>query len=120
MYKSFIVAAALLFSFEGHPQQGPRSTPEERAIALDSVLQREISNLTQQQIEEISAANLVFFDEQSTARGFGDRDAIREKMTLIRDRYNTEIESILSKEQLDQFTEVMKEQMQRRGRRPSN
>jgi Spy/CpxP family protein refolding chaperone len=93
--------------------QGMRRTPEERAKILKDSL-----SLSDEQTSKITKIYEAQQKEMMEKMGElqGDRDAMRQLMQEVMTKTNKQIEAVLTKEQLKKFQELVKQQMQMRGR----
>jgi Spy/CpxP family protein refolding chaperone len=93
--------------------QGMRRTPEGRAKILKDSL-----SLSDEQTSKITKIYEAQQKEMMEKMGElqGDRDAMRQLMQEVMTKTNKQIEALLTKDQLKKFQELVKQQMQMRGR----
>jgi periplasmic protein CpxP/Spy len=113
-YVVLTVIAIVALSLQQVAQaQGMRRTPEERAKILKDSL-----SLSDEQTSKITKIYEAQQKEMMEKMGElqGDRDAMRQLMQEVMTKTNKQIEAVLTKEQLKKFQELVKQQMQMRGR----
>lgn len=118
MKKISLLLTALFFAvlFVNAQPGGQQSTPEERAKRQVEQLTTALS-LNKDQAAKVEAISLKYGKQQgelfqSMGQG-GDREAMREKMTAIREAQTKEIKAILTPEQSAKYDKYLEEQRSR-------
>ncbi len=111
----FLLIALIMGVMVGTAQNRQNSTPEEMAksqtaqikekCGLDSAQEKKVYDLNLKSSKEMAKM-------RSESQGSGDRDAMREKMTKMRDEQNKEMKKILT---AAQYTKYEKYQEERRA-----
>jgi len=119
-----LITAVLTLSLSAtaqNPQrQGDRQqvTPKERAAQMAKALE-----LTAEQtvkVESILDARQIKLTELRQQNQAGDPQARRQQMQTLREKYDTEIESVIGKEKMIKWRAIQQEQMRQRGQGQSN
>jgi periplasmic protein CpxP/Spy len=133
MKKFGLLMTALLFAVvlvNAQPGQGgqggQRMSAEDRAKRQVEQLTTTLG-LNKDQATKVEAVILKYSKQQSElfqsmGQG-GDRDAMRTKMTAMRESQTKEIKAVLTKDQADKYDKYLQEQQSRRGQggpRPNN
>lgn len=121
MKKASVLFICMLFvGFTATGQRsgdGNRQSPQERAKKQAKVMKVDL-NLDTAQYEKLLALNLKQANKVSTTRTEMKEEMHekREAMKAERDAYQTELETILTPEQLGKHEAMMKERMEKRGK----
>lgn len=100
--------------------QGQRSfDPKERAKRQTEELTKALG-LNKDQAKKVLELNTKMGEKMSAMwsearNGGGDREAMREKMTKVREEQNTEMKKILTEDQYKKYEKYLEEQRARRG-----
>jgi|WetSurMetagenome_2_1015567.scaffolds.fasta_scaffold140873_3 periplasmic protein CpxP/Spy len=120
---AFLLAVVLV---KAQPGQGQQMSPEDRAKRQTEQLTTTLG-LDKTQATKVEAIYLKYGKQQSElfqsmGQG-GDREAMRTKMTEMRDSQNKEIKALLTKDQVEKYDKYLADQAARRGQggpRPNN
>jgi len=108
----FLLIAMLFGTIVGYSQNWQNSTPEEMAKRQTDQI-KEKCGLDKDQEKKVYDLNLKSSKEMAKMReqmqGGGDRDAMREKMTKMRDDQNKEMKKILTAEQYVKYEKYLEE-----------
>jgi periplasmic protein CpxP/Spy len=87
-------------------QQGNPGTPQERAEQLTASMTQELS-LTADQAAKVKEIHVNRFTEQremrQKAQAGGDREAMREQMQTLRQKYDGQLKAVLTEQQYAQY-----------------
>jgi hypothetical protein len=102
---------------------GQRMSTEERAKTTTAELKEKLG-LNKDQEKKVYDLNIESGKKMAAMRedmqGGGDRDAMREKMTKMRDDQNKEMKKILTADQYKKYEKYLEEQRAQRGQRGGN
>ena len=117
--KMLAMAMLLLagFALQAQPGGGGRAmNPEQRAEQQTAQMTEKLS-LSEAQAGKVKEINLKYANKMKEARDAadGDRDAMRETMTAIRDEHDKELKTVLTGEQYTQWDRIRTEQRNNRG-----
>lgn len=108
----FLLIALLFGTMVSYSQNWQNSTPEEMAKRQTDQI-KEKCGLDKDQEKKVYDLNLKSGKEMAKMReqmqGGGDRDAMREKMTKMRDEQNKEMKKILTAEQYVKYEKYLEE-----------
>lgn len=116
--------ALLLGTMIGMAQNWQNATPEDMAKRQSEQI-KEKCGLDKTQEKKVYEVSLKAGKEMSKLReemrgGNGDRDAMREKMSKIRDEQNKEMKKIMSEAQYKKYEEYLKERQEEMRQRREN
>jgi periplasmic protein CpxP/Spy len=123
--KTVALLLGICLSVNAIAQRGPQGTPQERTERQVSRLKEQLT-LNDDQVTKIKAIMLARFVKTDSLRaangggnngGGGMSDTAREGMKAMTDKFNTQLNSVLTKEQADKYKQIQEEQRQNRGNR---
>jgi hypothetical protein len=127
--KTAALMLGMLLSINAIAQRGPQGTPQERAERQVTRMKEQLA-LNDDQVNKIKAIILtrtVKTDSLRAANGGGNggggnggggmSNAAREGMKAMNDKFNEQLNGILTKEQADKYKQIQEEQRQNRGNR---
>lgn len=99
---------------------GQRMSTEERAKATTAELKEKLG-LNKEQEKKVYDLNIESGKKMTAMRedmqGGGDREAMREKMTKMRDEQNKAMKKILTEDQYKKYEKYLEERQSQRGQR---
>lgn len=108
----FLLIALMMGTMAGIAQNWQNQTPEERAKSQTDQI-KEACGLDKAQEKKVYDLSLKSGKEMAKMRegmqGGGDRDAMRTKMTKMRDEQNAEMKKILSADQYVKYEKYLEE-----------
>jgi biopolymer transport protein ExbD len=109
----FLLIALLMGTFVGTAQNWQSATPEEMAKKQTADI-KEKCGIDKDQEKKVYDLSLKSSKEMAKMRdqmqgGGGDRDAMREKMTKMRDEQNKEMKKILTADQYTKYEKYLEE-----------
>lgn len=114
---ALMLIAVFALSFASIAQnQGPRNfDPKEMAKRQTEELTKQL-DLNKDQQKKVLELNEKYANKMSEMRnGGGDREAMREKMTKMREEQNKEMKKILTEDQYKKYEKYLEERRSRRG-----
>jgi hypothetical protein len=119
----FLLIALVMGTLIGTAQNWQSATPEEMAKKQTADI-KEKCGLDKDQEKKVYDLSLKSGKEMAKMRsdmqGGGDRDAMREKMTKMRDEQNKEMKKILTSAQYTKYEKYLEERRSQRGQGGGN
>lgn len=101
----FIIACLSISAAVAQPEaKREKKTPEERAEIMTSRMKKNL-NLSDEQVAEVKAQNLTFFQKQEAHRL--ELEAIHEKGKQIRSEHLNNLKTVLNPEQQEKVKQLM-------------